>query len=377
MKLRPLGPSSTKIPAIGQGTMGIGGFFTADNSRDDEFIRLLKLGFDLGLRLVDTAEVYGAGHSEEVVGEALRGIRDKVFIATKFSPEHSTYELVIRSAEASLRRLNTGWIDLYQTHWPNPGVPIEGTMEAMEDLVDAGKVRYVGLSNFSVSEAQRAQSFLSRVPLVSMQNEYSLLERTVEGQLLPWCGKHRVTLLAYSPLAQSKILAHNRSKNILDQIAANYGISRAQLVLNWLLENPFVVAIPKASNEAHLRENAAALNRTIDPADLRKVSELFQLQITHIATDQIEVADEAGRNVYKTLEEAIENRFNIVPSPITLSEQIASGEVLKPVKVRPNPKPFNGLPYQLLEGRVRYWAWVIAHKGSVPIPTMVETPEPQ
>jgi len=374
MKLRALGPTDTKIPAVGQGTMGIGGYFTRDDSSDAEFIRLLKLGFDLGLRLIDTAEGYGGGHSEEIVGKAVHGIREKVFIATKCSSEHSAYDLVIRSAEASLRRLKTDWIDLYQTHWPDPRVPIEETMRAMEELVEAGKIRYIGLSNCSVAEARRAQDCLSHVPLVALQHEYSVFERTVETQLLPWCSEHQVTLLAYSPLSRGKILDGQR-KNLLDVLGRKYDLSGAQLFLNWLLENPSVVVIPKASNELHLRENAAVLDRTIDPADHRKISELFQPRIVSIPTDEIEVLEENGRQIYKTLQEAIENRFNIVPGPLDLSEQVASGEILKPIKVRVNSLPFKKPPYQLVEGRVRYWAWVIAYKGGVPIPAIVENPE--
>ena len=136
MKFKALGATGIVVPAIGQGTMGIGGRFERDVSSDAECIRLLRLGVDLGLTLIDTAEVYGEGHAEELAGVALRGLRDRVVVATKFSPEHSTYEGVIRAAEGSLRRLQTDYIDLYQAHWPNPRVPIEDTMRAMEKLVD-------------------------------------------------------------------------------------------------------------------------------------------------------------------------------------------------------------------------------------------------
>jgi aryl-alcohol dehydrogenase-like predicted oxidoreductase len=368
MKFKALGATGISVPAIGQGTMGIGGRFERDASSDAECIRLLRLGVDLGLTLIDTAEVYGEGHAEELVGVALRGLRDRGVVATKFSPEHSTYEGVIRAAEGSLRRLMTDYIDLYQVHWPNPQVPIEDTMRAMEKLVDDGKVRFVGLSNFSASQTRRAQQCL-RAPLVALQQEYNLFERTVEETLLPYCHANTVTLLAYSPLAQGKIWTNDEKGRRLSQIAGKYGSSVSQLALAWLIRDPSVVAIPKASKEDHIRENAEALECEMDAADCDEISKLFTVDIRHIPTDLIEVADASDRKVYKTLEEAMENRFHLVPSPMELAEEIRAGEMLKPIKLRCSP---NGERYQLLEGRVKYWAWVIAHDGNVPIPARIE-----
>lgn len=363
------------ISAIGQGTMGIGGYFAQDATRNVEFVKLLRLGVDLGMTLIDTAEVYGGGHSEELVGEAVRGIRDRVFIATKFSPENSTFEGIVQSAEASLRRLETDWIDLYQTHWPNPRVPIEETMRAMKKLVEDGKVRYIGLSNFSLGEMRKARSCLSDVPLVSTQHEYNLFDRTIEQQVIPFCREQKLTLIGYSPLMQGKIAVNDRRKVVLSEIATKYGVSVAQLILSWLLRDTCVVAVPKASSEKHLMENAAALDCQIGPADYEKISELYAPEIMHVPTDLIEVTEDSNRNVYKTLEEAFENRLNLVPSPLELAEQIATGEILKPIKLRLNTSNREKPRFRLVEGRVRYWAWVIAYKGKVPIPALVERPE--
>jgi aryl-alcohol dehydrogenase-like predicted oxidoreductase len=371
MRFKALGATGILVPAIGQGTMGIGGRFERDVSSDTECIRLLRLGVDLGLTLIDTAEVYGEGHTEELVGVALRGLRDRVMVATKFSPEHSTYEGVIRAAEGSLRRLKTDYIDLYQTHWPNPRVPIENTMRAMEKLVDDGKVRFIGLSNFSMSQTQRAQRCL-HAPLVALQHEYNLFERTVEETLLPYCNANTITLFAYSPLAQGKIGMINAQGRRLSNIARKYESSVAQLVLAWLTKDPSVVAIPKASKESHIRENAEALGCEMDTTDCDEISKLFAVDIRHIPTNLIEVAAAADRKVYKTLEEAVENRFHLAPSPMELAEEIRTGEMLKPIKLRCSS---NSERYQLLEGRVKYWAWVIAHDGKVPIPALVERTE--
>lgn len=374
LKHKSLGRTDKKIPAIGQGTMGIGGCFTPDASFDKQHVKLLRMGIDLGMTLIDTAEVYGGGHSEELVAEAVRGIREQVFIATKFSPENNTYDGVIKSAEGSLRRMKTDWIDLYQVHWPNPTVPIEETLRAMERLVKDGKVRHIGVSNFSLKELKDTKEYMGD-KIVSLQIEYNLFDRTAEQDILPFCKQHHLILIAYSPLNQGKTPGNKRKKAELSELAKKYRVSVSQLILNWLLRNPCVVAIPKSSNEIHLRENSNAHSFKMEIFDYEHISKLFEQNVCHIFPDLIEVSDSSNRRVYKTLEEAIENRFNLVPSPMELAEQIEGGEILKPIKLKRNENHFKNPTYQLIEGRVRFWAWVIVTKGKTPIPALVEETE--
>ncbi len=368
MERRRLGATTTSVPAIGQGTVGMDR--RLDGSASVDFARLLRLGIDLGMNLIDTAETYGNGCSEEIVGQAVRGVRSRTIIATKFAPQNSTFDGIIRSAESSLRRLQTDYIDIYQNHWPNPSVPIEETMRAMEKLVRDGKVRYIGVSNLSLNETLRARSYLENDCLVSTQHEYNVIDRTIEQHLIPFCRKQRLTLIAYSPLAHRAISPHDQRSARLTEIAERYGLSVAQLVLNWLLRDPSIVVIPKTSKENHLRENVAAIDRAVDAADHDKISRLFPFEIQHIATDLIEISDSTKRGVYTTLEEALKNHLRLVPGPTELSRQIGAGEFLKPIKVRCLGE--GGTRYQLLDGGVRYWAWVIAHEGKVPIPALVE-----
>lgn len=375
MLYRTLKGSDIRIPAIGQGTMGIGGHFSIDSTHDEKWIKLLKLGIDLGMNFIDTAEVYGAGHSEEIVGEVVHGIRDNVFIATKVSPEHCTYKSVIKSAEASLKRLKTDWIDLYQIHWPNPRIPVDETMRAMERLIDDEKVRFIGLSNFSINEFKNAQSALSHTSIVSIQHEYNLLDRTAEQEIIPFCRERNIISIAWSPLIQGKIAPADSRMGTLLKIASDYNMTVAQLVINWLCQDPGVVAIPKSSNERHLRENAEALNYYISESEYRLISEIFQPVITDIPADQIEVIDASNREVYKTINEAIENRFNFAPSPNELAEQIKNGVRLKPIKVRLNKNSKSPKKYQLIEGRLRYWAWVIAYGGKISLSALIENVE--
>src|SRR6059058_4576591 len=221
MEFSPLGRTHESNPVVGLGTWGIGGEMGPDSSGDEAGIQALRLGLDLEMKFIDTAEMYGAGHSEEVVARALEGRRDRVFVASKVSPRHFAYDDVLGAAKRSLKRLRMKQMDLYQLHWPNPRIPIAETMRAMEKLVLDGMVRYIGVSNFSVNQMKEAQAALSREEIVSNQVEYSLVDRAVEETILPYCQRAKITLIAYSPLGQGRI-ARGRGGpfKIVDEIAA-------------------------------------------------------------------------------------------------------------------------------------------------------------
>src|SRR2546425_3845478 len=246
LEFRPLGKTSESIPEVGMGTLAIGAGLRADSSGDSNSIEALQLGLELDMTLIDTAEMYGAGHSEELVSKALEGWRKPVFVASKVSPSHFAYDDLLHSARKSVDRLRVKQMDLYQLHWPNPRVPIVETMKAMEKLVRDGSVRHIGVSNFSVVQMKEAQAALSREEIVSNQVEYSLVDRTVEEEILPYCQGEKVTLIAYSPLGQSRIAKGRGGPfKILDEIATRLGKSRSQVALNWLLGHQSVVVIPK------------------------------------------------------------------------------------------------------------------------------------
>jgi diketogulonate reductase-like aldo/keto reductase len=236
----------------------------------------LKLGLDLGMLFVDTAEMYGAGHSEELVAQAIQGRRDEVFVAYKVSPSHFDYDNVLRSATNSIKRLGIKTMDLYQLHWPNPQVPIAETMRAMEKLVRDGMVRYIGVSNFSVEQMQEAQQSLSKEKIVSNQIEYSLVDRGVEDEIVPYCQREAITVIAYSPLGQGRIpRGRGGPFKVLDEIAQSLEKTRNQVALNWLLQDPSVVVIPKAVARDHVKENAEVSDWKLSPEQHRRLSEAF------------------------------------------------------------------------------------------------------
>ena len=277
MEFKKLGKSSVDIPVLGLGTWGIGGFSSSHLGGEDKDVKALRLGLELGMRFIDTAEMYGHGHSEEVVGKAVAHDRESVFIATKVSADNLSYERVIHSCEASLRRLRTNYIDLYQVHWPNARIPISDTMKAMEKLVEDGRVRQIGVSNFSVQQSREAQEALSRNSLASNQVEYSLVERSIEEDLLSYCTKERVTVIAYSPVARGHIPRSGREERwrTLDNIASKYRKTRTQVALNWLICKEAVVAIPKAGKLEHVRENARSAGWALKKGDQDSLDKAF------------------------------------------------------------------------------------------------------
>jgi len=373
MIYKTLGSTQLQIPVIGQGCMGIGGELKNDSSMDKQQVEALQLGIELGMTMIDTAEVYGGGHSEEIVGKAVLGQRDKVIIASKFSPENNSYEDVLQSAENSLKRLKTDFIDLYQIHWPNPSIPIEETIRALEKLLKQGKIRYIGLSNFSVNEIREAQSFLNETVIVSNQVEYNLFDRFIESSILPFCRKEKMSLLAYSPLDKGNMAG---KWDELQKIADKYSKTAAQVALNWLVQQASVVVIPKATNLKHIQENATSIDFKLNKEDQTLIDQIFQAEPERISTDSICVSPEGegNRKVYQTLEQALENGLEFAPSPSDLANDIIKGEPIKPVRLIRNNDASSPYSYDLIEGRIRYWAWVIAHqKKKSPIPSLIRS----
>ena len=271
MGLKEFGKTGIRVPAIGIGTWEIGGGMSKDTSHDSEAIRALRRAIELGMYLIDTAEMYGDGHAEELVGEAIKPFpREQVYIVSKVLPENLHYRDVIKAAENSLRRLQTDWIDLYLIHFPNPRIPLTETMEAMEELVYRNLVRSIGVSNFDVSEMEEARS-LTRDGIVTNQVDYSLLVRNIERNVLPYCQQRRMTVMAYRPLARGQLSGNK----FLEEIGEKYDKTAAQVALNWLIAKEDVIAIPKAVKIEHVEENAGAMGWRLSQDDIERISAYF------------------------------------------------------------------------------------------------------
>lgn len=259
-------PGGETVPALGMGTWNMG----EKSAARAEELATLRLGLDLGLRLIDTAEMYGEGRSEALVGEAIAGRRDEVFLVSKVYPHNAGRKDAVAACERSLRRLGTDRIDLYLLHWRG-GVPLAETVAAFQALRQAGKIRHFGVSNLDLGDMEA----LWRVPggeqTAVNQLLYNLTRRGIEWDLLPWLRRHHVPLMAYSPVEQAALLRNPR----LARFAEQHGMSPAQAALAWLLARDDVIAIPKTSHRERLRENHGALARRLSPAQLAELDAAF------------------------------------------------------------------------------------------------------
>ncbi|KJK41964.1 oxidoreductase [Lentzea aerocolonigenes] len=257
-------PSGETVPALGMGTW----MMAEKSSLRAAEIAALREGLDLGLTLIDTAEMYGSGAAESLVGEAVLGRRDEVFLVSKVLPSNASVTGTVRACEASLRRLGTDRLDLYLLHWRG-GVPLSQTVEAFASLVSSGKIRHWGVSNFDLADMRS----LAELPGFCQTNQilYNLSRRGPEHDLLPWQASAGMPVMAYSPVEQGRLLG----SAVLASVAARHGATPSQVALAWVLRLPGVIAIPKAGSAAHVRENAAASSLELSAEDLAELDRAF------------------------------------------------------------------------------------------------------
>lgn len=265
-------PSGRTVPILGQGTWNMG----EDPARRQDEIAALRLGLDLGMTLIDTAEMYGEGGAEEVVGAAVAGRRDDVFIVSKVYPHNADRRGVEAACERSLRRLDTDRIDLYLLHWRG-AVPLSETLEAFAKLKREGKIGDYGVSNFDLADMHEAVSLAGGAGIAANQVLLNLVKRGIEFDLLPWSRQQGMPIMAYSPLESAgPERAQLLRTPVLRALAERHGCSSAQVALAWVLGHEGVIAIPKAATPAHVRENRAALDLVLSPEDLTEIDRVFE-----------------------------------------------------------------------------------------------------
>ncbi|MEK5318773.1 aldo/keto reductase [Paenibacillus sp. FSL L8-0644] len=259
-----------EVPLIGQGTWNMG----EKASLRQEEVRALQLGFELGMLLVDTAEMYAEGGAEEIVGEAIQGRRDDVYLVSKAYPHHADRQGLAQACEASLTRMGTDYMDMYLLHWRG-NIPLEETIEGMEQLREQGKIRSWGVSNLDKSDMEELWNLRGEACAVN-QVLYHAASRGIEYDLLPWSRANGVPVMAYCPIAQGGRLRRGLLEHpVMVDIAASHGVTPSQIALAWVIRDGDVWAIPKAVQESHVRENAAAASIRLTPEQLQQIDEAF------------------------------------------------------------------------------------------------------
>jgi len=260
-------PAGERIPAFGQGTWYMG----EDAAKRAEEIATLRRGLDLGATLIDTAEMYGEGKAEELIGAAIAGRRDEVFLVSKVYPHNATRRGAVAACERSLRRLKTDRLDLYLLHWRGE-VPLAETMEAFIALQRDGRIRHYGVSNLDLADMQALSAVPGAEAVQVNQVLYNLMRRGIEWNLLPWLRERRIPVMAYSPLEQARLVSQRK----LTDFARRYGMTPAQAALAWLLAHDDIIIIPKTGRRERLEENFGALDHPLTLAQLAELDELFR-----------------------------------------------------------------------------------------------------
>lgn len=274
MQHKPFGATGVEVAVVGQGTWDV----PERGARAEEARHALRCGIELGMTHVDTAEMYGAGRVEELVREAIAGIpRESLFVATKVLPGNAHFRGTLAAAERSLKRLGLDYVDLYMLHWQGEH-PLEETMRALERLVRDGKTRFVGVSNFDAGEMIEAAASLGAIPLACNQILYHLNERGAEHRVIPAARSHDIAVVAYTPFGRGRFPREQTAGGgVLERVARKHGATPRQVILAFLTREPHVFTIPKASQVAHVRENAGAGDVRLDDGDVAAIDAAFPL----------------------------------------------------------------------------------------------------
>jgi diketogulonate reductase-like aldo/keto reductase len=272
VRRKALGATGVQLPVIGQGTWNM----PQSGAAKKEAQRAIRRGVELGMTHLDTAEMYGAGAVEEFLGEAIRGIpRERLFITSKVLPSNADYKGTLRAAEGSLERLRCDYLDLYLLHWAGEH-PLEATMAALEALVEQGKTRFVGVSNFDTAGMLEAASYLRNVPLACNQVLFHLGERGTEHDLIPAALTREIAIVAYTPFGRENFLRASPGRRVLEEIARKHDATSRQVALAFLTRERNVFAIPKAAQVRHVEENAAAGELLLGPRDVEAIDRAFE-----------------------------------------------------------------------------------------------------
>lgn len=269
--MRKFGWTGVKVPVIGQGTWMIEG----DRDTESRAVEALRLCLELGMTHIDTAEMYGDGHTEELVAEAIAGRRDQVFLVSKVLPSNASYEGTLRACERSLRRLKTDWLDLYLLHWPS-SYPIIETMRAMEKLVAEGLIRFIGVSNFDVEGLKEAERALKNERITCNQVLYHLGDRGIERRLLPYCTEREIALVGYAPFGHGGFPSpHSAGGRGLAEIAKRHNRTPRQVALNFLTRHHCTFTIPKTTHPERSRENSGGVGWKLSTDDVMAIDRAF------------------------------------------------------------------------------------------------------
>jgi len=306
----------------------------------------------MGVNLFDTAELYGGGYSEELLGKAISDRRQEVVVCSKFNARNSSKDKLRASLENSLRRLNTDYIDFYLPHWPNPNISIENLIDCLKKFQKEGKIRAYGIGNATFSEIMNFSNKNNNQFFV-VENEYNLLEKQAKNDIIPYCERNHCLFMSYSPLLQGKGASYSK---VFDKLAVKYDCTGSQLLLSWVFRNK-IVSIVRTLNPKHLRDNIRSLKIKISDEDATILEELFKVEKKKIDISQVKIHDKPFSNI----SDAIRNKIDLIPSPLLLSQRIRNKQKLPPLRTYFKDGYYHIINDYYYSEIKKYWAWKICN----------------
>ena len=356
--------SGNNLSKIAFGTSGSGSFAHYSEANFKLKVEHFYDVFQAGINFFDTAELYGGGLAEQILGEAFHEIRKDIFIASKFNPTRLNKDDLISAFEGSLKRLKTDYIDLYQFHWPNADADYDQIFCELIKLKKSGKIRYIGLSNFSYNELLELEKNNHLKDVSYIEILFNFGWQIPLGDLIPFCQKHNIMILAYSPLGQGKLISKIQSYKELTKICNSLNLSTPQVLINWLTNYQNVIPVFRSSNISHVKEIAMEKDIHLINQTLDKIKNKIQPKIIKVPLASINLHQIDDRPIYKNIKQAIKNEYDWIPSPESLSKRLSKHKPIEPLILNEHK---NGSDvyytldaYDFLGENKKFWAWAIS-----------------
>ncbi len=363
----------SSISRIALGASGLGSSASSAPGGEEALVSFFRQAVEEGVNVFDTAELYGGGYSESLLGKAFKGRRrESVFISSKFNPGNASRSGVRKAVEGSLKRLDCDYIDLYQLHWPNPFVPFEETWEALSALLAEGKILHAGVSNCSLQELELFWR-VSGGRISAVECCFNASEGSGTGGLLRFCEAQGVLLLAYSPLGQGLINPKDGDSAIeMDALCSLKGCSRQQLLLAWVLAHEGAVPVVRTKSAAHLRDNVKAVSLRLSHEELSLVASAYASGCETVPLERVLVEPVDQRPLYFSEDEALANRFDWIPSPSLLAERVRRGSSPLPLRlVMESDGSYRLSPYDFQGEMKKYWAFRLLYGAGAEVPACI------
>lgn len=369
MIYKKLGFSNIKVSTIGMGTNGVGNFQVNDRKKILNRQKIYRLASENGINLFDSAELYGDGFAENVLGKTFKENRKQIIISSKVTPNNSTYYALKKSFRKSLKRLQTDYIDLYQLHWINPSIDLEETFLALEELVSDGLLKAIGVCNFTPLMINEASKYLRKTKIVSNQIEFNLLNQTEVLRDLDFYNKNRITVVGYGSLNYLGLEFNREQQSFLDSLQKRYDKTLPQILIAYFTSFENVVILFRTDSIDHLKINLNSFGFKFSPGEVSQFYKLFKSTVKKVTTGDIRIPDQ-----YKklTIADILKNQNDWIPSPLILAQTFIKYNYFKPIKLLQKNDYYDLDRYDFYGELKKYLAWKILYQNTKPIPAIVK-----